>query len=92
MLKYEDIHLSDASKRTSFIKDLDDNKFVDGYSIVTSNDMKYKCSIALVMNEITNAIETTEKLNDDTFKTDVIKVSSSAPTLSNDQIYFELTN
>ena len=52
MLKYEDIHLSDASKRTSFIKDLDDNKFADGYSIVTSNDMKYKCSIALVMNEI----------------------------------------
>lgn len=92
MLKYEDIHLSDASKRTSFIKDLDDNKFADGYSIVTSNDMKDKCSIALVMNEITNAIETTERLNDDTFKTDVIKVSSSAPTLSNDQIYFELTN
>lgn len=92
MLKYEDIHLSDASKRTSFIKDLDDNKFVDGYSIVTSNDMKYKCSIALVMNEITNEIETTEKLNDDTFKTDVIKVSSSAPTLSSGQIYFELTN
>ena len=92
MLKYEDIHLSDASKRTSFIKDLDDNKFADGYSIVTSNDMKYKCSIASVMNEITNAIETTERLNDDTFKTDVIKVSSSAPTLSIDQIYFELTN
>ena len=92
MLKYEDIHLSDASKRTSFIKDLDDNKLADGYSIVTSNDMKYKCSIALVMNEITNAIEATERLNDDTFKTDVIKVSSSAPTLSNDQIYFELTN
>ena len=44
------------------------------------------------MNEITNAIETTEKLNDDTFKADVIKVSSSAPTLSSDQIYFELTN
>ena len=33
MLKYEDIHLSDASKRNSFIKDLDDNKFADGYSI-----------------------------------------------------------
>lgn len=92
MLKYEDIHLSDASKRDSFIKDLDDNKFADGYGIVTSNDMKYKCSIALVMNEITNAIEATERLNDDTFKTDVIKVSSSAPTLSSDQIYFEWTN
>lgn len=91
MLKYQDIRISDVSKRDEFISDVEAGNYTAAYAIVTADDMVPKALIATNINYIASELEVTENLNDATFKADRIQVTGTAPTLQSGQVYFELT-
>ena len=88
LMNYQDIHASDIDSWKSFREKYQSGDFAGAQAIaqtLTNTQMN-----AQALNDLFNFIVETEQLSDSTFKSDVIQVSTTAPSdLQVGQMYFK---